>query len=129
MPEKGTHWEKSPAALVDRCGMILERFPALQQRRMFGFPAAFAASGHLVTGLNSTNWIVRLGVAEQSRLRELGGRDFEPTPGRPMTGFLSLPQDIVADDESVVDWIGQAQAYVATLPPKKPRKPKKPKAS
>ena len=124
MPEKGTHWQKSPPQLAERFGMILERFPELEQRQMFGFPAAFAASGHMVTGLHGSSWVIRLGDDDLADLRRLGGETFEPMSGRPMKGFLSLPHDIVADDEAIAGWLERAQAYVATLPPKKPRKSK-----
>ena len=125
MPQRGTRWEKSPARLIERFGMILERFPDLEQRRMFGFPAAFAASGHLVSGLHGPAWIVRLGEADQTVLRELGGDVFHPGGGRPMTGFLTLPNDIVTDDREVAKWIGLARTFVATLPAKKPRQTSK----
>jgi hypothetical protein len=118
---------KSPPELIDRFGMILERFPELEQRKMFGYPAAFVAAGHMVTGLHGASWIVRLAEPEQEELRGEGGADFEPMPGRPMKGFLSLPNDVVIDDEALAKWIGKAQVHAASLPPKKPKKPKKPK--
>ena len=119
------HMPKSPAELIDRFGMILERFPELEQRKMFGYPAAFVAAGHMVTGLHGASWIVRLGESDQAALHDAGGEDFEPMPGRPMKGFLSLPTDIVDDDDSVAAWITRAQAHAASRPPKKPKKPKK----
>ena len=92
---------------------------------MFGYPAAFVAAGHMATGLHGRDWIVRLGGDDQAELRRAGGEDFEPMPGRPMKGFLSLPSHIVADDDSVADWVARAGAFAITLPPKKPKKPKK----
>ena len=119
------HMPKSPPELIERFGLVLERFPELEQRKMFGYPAAFVAAGHMVTGLHGASWIVRLAEADQERLRGLGGRDFEPMPGRPMNGFLRLPSDIVVDDEALASWIDRAWAHAASLPPKKPRKRKK----
>ncbi len=119
------HMPQSPPALVERFGLILERFPELEQRKMFGYPAAFVAAGHMVTGLHGSDWIVRLAESDQAVLRGARGTDFEPMPGRPMTGFLRLPDQIVADDEALADWIGKAQAHAASLPPKKPRKAKR----
>jgi hypothetical protein len=43
-----------------------------------------------------------------------------------MKGFLSLPADIVADDETLAAWVGRAATHASTLPAKKPKKPKKP---
>ncbi len=116
------HMPPSPAELIERFGTVLGRFPELEQRKMFGYPAAFLADGHMVTGLHGSSWIVRLGEAGADELRAAGGADFEPMPGRPMKGFLSLPTDIVADDEALAAWISRAAAHAATLPPKKPKK-------
>ncbi len=116
------HMPKSPPELIDRFGLILERFPELERRPMFGYPAALVPAGHMVTGLHGANWIVRLAEADQEVLRDAGGVDFEPMPGRPMKGFLSLPDEVVDDDEAVSTWIGKAQTHAASLPPKKPKK-------
>ena len=119
------HMPPSTPELIDRFGMILERFPELERRKMFGYPAAFVPAGHMVTGLHGSNWIVRLDEDDQAVLRDAGGADFEPMPGRSMKGFLSMPNDIVDDDDAVRDWVGRAQVFASTLPPKKPKKPKK----
>jgi len=116
------HMPPSPPELIERFGMILERFPELEQRKMFGYPAAFVAAGHMVTGLHGANWIVRLAEPDQQQLRTTGGADFEPMPGRPMKGFISLPNEVVEDDEAVAKWVARAQAYSASLPPRKPKK-------
>jgi hypothetical protein len=113
---------KSPPALTERFGLVLERFPQLEQRQMFGYPAAFVAAGHLVTSLHGSSWIVRLAEHDLGELRGLGGTDFEPMPGRSMRGFLSLPTDILEDDDAIADWVTRAEMHAASLPPKKPGK-------
>ena len=118
------HLPPSPPELVERFAITLERFPELERRAMFGYPAGFLAPGHMVTGLHGSSWIVRLDEAEADELRAAGGVDFVPMPGRPMRGFVSLPTDIIEDDEALAAWIGRAQAHAATLPSKKPRKRK-----
>ena len=122
------HMPASLPELIERFAMTLERFPELAQRKMFGYPAAFLASGHMVTGLHGSSWIVRLGEALADELRAAGGTDFEPMPGRPMKGFVSLPTDIIEDDEALAAWIGRARAHAATLPPKKPKRSKRKRA-
>ena len=92
---------------------LRERFPELEQRKMFGYPAAFVAAGHMVTGLHGASWIVRLGEDEAAQLRRVGGADFEPMPGRPMKGFVSLPTDILADDDALGEWIARARRHIA----------------
>ncbi len=121
MPPSSPQPGKSPPELVDRFGLILGRFPHLERRQMFGYPAAFVAAGHMATGLHGSSWVVRLGDHDQTELRAAGGTDFEPMPGRRMTGFLSLPADIVADDDDLAEWITRAQAHAVSLPPKQPR--------
>jgi hypothetical protein len=116
------HMPASPPELIERFGMILERFPELERRKMFGYPAAFVGAGHMATGLHGEDWIVRLGEDDQHELRAAGGIDFEPMPGRPMKGFLSLPNDMIDDDDRLSDWISRASAYATSLPPKKPKK-------
>ena len=128
-PERPHRPESSPE-LVGHFGRILERYPGLEQRKMFGYPAAFVAAGHMATGLHGSNWIVRLSHEDATELRGRGGQDFEPMPGRPMRGFVSLPSEILADDDAIDEWIARARRYAESLPPKKPRKkrPRKKKA-
>jgi hypothetical protein len=112
------HWEKSPSDLVDRFTALTGQFPELQQRKMFGYPAAFLG-GHMVTGLHAARWVIRLDDEALGRLREAGGTTFEPMPGRPMKSFAVLPDDVLVDDTSVTTWIEQAIAHARSLPPKK----------
>jgi hypothetical protein len=118
------HMPASPPELIERFGIILEHFPDLEQRKMFGYPAAFVATGHMVTGLHGSNWTVRLSEDDGDALRKVGGSDFEPMPGRPMKGFFSLPKDIMDSDEALGEWVGRSQAHALALPPKKPKKPR-----
>jgi TfoX/Sxy family transcriptional regulator of competence genes len=112
------HWETSPPELIDRFGSLIERFPELERRKMFGYPAAFL-HGNMVTGLHATRWVVRLDDEGLAGLRAAGGTTFEPMPGRTMKSFAVLPDEIVADDARVSDWIQRAIAHVRSLPPKK----------
>lgn len=123
MPES-PHMPASPPELKERFAVVLGRFPELEQRQMFGYPAAFVAAGHMVTGLHGSNWIVRLSEPDQEELRVAGGVDFEPMPGRPMKGFVSVPTEFIDDDDALDAWIGRAAAHAASLPPKKQKKAK-----
>jgi hypothetical protein len=111
------HPDRSPAELVERFGTVLARFPDVARRQMFGYPAAFVG-GNMATGLHGARWIVRLGDADQVELRGRGGQAFEPMPGRPMRGFLVVPEDVVADDAAIDEWVGRAVACAAAMPPK-----------
>ncbi len=110
-------WRKSPPELVATFASYVHGHPELATRQMFGYPAAFLG-GHLTTSLHQDRWIVRLAEADAAALRELGGSDFEPMPGRPMRGYVSLPASIVADPAALDGWIARAIAHVRTLAPK-----------
>ncbi|OGN81359.1 MAG: hypothetical protein A2X23_08955 [Chloroflexi bacterium GWC2_73_18] len=113
------HWEKSPPELVEGFAAVLARYPMAEQRKMFGYPAAFA-NGQMFTGLHERRWVVRL--PDEARIELLamdGAAPFEPMPGRPMKEYVVFPPAIVADLDALQTWIGRALAYVAALPPKR----------
>jgi len=113
-----------PPALVERFELVLERFPGLARRKMFGYPAAFLPAGHMVSGLHGSSWLVRLDEAAGAELIADGGTTFEPVPGRRMGGFYCLPPTVVADDAALGGWMERAVAHAASLPPKRSPRPK-----
>jgi TfoX N-terminal domain len=118
---------KSPPELVDRFDTVAAEHPEATRRLTFGYPCLYVG-GNMVSGLFASSWHVRLGSADTAALLEIdGARPFEPMPGRPMTGFTLLPQEIVDDDAAVRQWVERAIAHGATMPVKVP-KPKKAKA-
>ena len=111
-------FEKSPAPLVERFAQAAARHAKAQQRQMFGYPALFVG-GNYACGLFADQWVVRLAPDDLAALLELpGAAGFSPMPGRSMTGWASLPPDIVADDASLDRWVEQSIAVAASLPPK-----------
>jgi len=111
-------FSKPPAALAGRFENEVERLPGVQQRKMFGQPAAFV-NGQMFTGLFGAKWFVRLpdDVAAEL-LRVKGAGPFEPMAGRPMRGYVVLPDSVVADRVSLSRWLDEALAYAGSLPPK-----------
>jgi TfoX/Sxy family transcriptional regulator of competence genes len=111
-------FEKSPPELIARFDSVVERFPAAERRKMFGYPALFVG-GNLVTGLFADRWMIRLGPDDLATMLELpGGGPFEPMGGKPMKGYATVPMNVVADDATIDDWIGRAIAFGQTLPAK-----------
>jgi TfoX/Sxy family transcriptional regulator of competence genes len=111
-------FEKSPPELVERFEAVAARHPTGQRRKMFGYPALFV-SGNLATGLFADTWMVRLAPADLEVLLALpGAAPFSPMPGRTMTGYATLPSDVVADDAALDEWLGRSLAFAATLPAK-----------
>ena len=86
---------------------------------MFGYPALFKG-GNLATGLFADTWMVRLGPDDLAALVVLpGAGPFSPMPGRTMTGYATLPPDVVAEDAALDAWLDKALAFAAALPAKK----------
>jgi TfoX/Sxy family transcriptional regulator of competence genes len=112
-------FEKSPPELVARFGAVSGRHPTAQLRPMFGYPALFV-DGNYACGLFAERWVVRLAPADLAAALALpGAAAFSPMPGRAMTGWASLPADVVVDDERLDDWVRRAIAFAASLPAKR----------
>ena len=74
---------KSPPELVDRFAAVLGQGPDVEQRQMFGYPAAFVG-GNMVTSLHNDRWVVRLPPEATSELLAIDGAGrFEPLHARP----------------------------------------------
>jgi TfoX/Sxy family transcriptional regulator of competence genes len=115
------HMPKTPDELAAHFATATEGIPGLERRKMFGYPAAFVG-GNMVTGLHGTSWHVRLPKDAQAELLAAGGTQFAPMPGRPMTGYIVLPPQIVDDERSLRTWLDRAVAFGQSLPPKAGRK-------
>jgi hypothetical protein len=111
-------FEKSPPELVTRFEAVAGRHPAAQLRKMFGYPALFVG-GNYASGLFADRWVVRMAPADLEALVALpGAAPFSPMPGRSMTGWASLPDEVVADDAALDGWLGKAMAHAAAMPAK-----------
>jgi TfoX/Sxy family transcriptional regulator of competence genes len=84
---------------------------------MFGTLAAFA-NGWMFMGLFATDLFVRLGAEDEARLRSANGADLEPMPGKPMRGYVTVP-DWQAQPEAVREWGRKSLEHTLSLPPKK----------
>ena len=123
-------FEKPPAELVDRFNEVLDRLatPETTRKPMFGHPCAWVG-GNMATGLFAEHWWVRLPPDELAAVLASGeAHTFSVMPGREMKGYAVMPEDVVADDRQVDDWVGRALAYTATMPPKEPKAKKARKA-
>ena len=116
-------FENPPVALVERFNAVLDRVatPETTRKPMFGHPCAWVG-GNMATGLFAANWWVRLPPNELAAVLDSGeATTFQVMPGRDMKGYAVMPDDVVADDARVDDWVGRALAYTATMPPKEPK--------
>jgi len=95
---------------------------------MFGNLAAFV-NGNMFAGLFGDKLFVRVGDPERDRLIAAGGADFAPMAGRPMKGYVTLPEGWRSAEENARGWVQRALAGTSALPPKEPRGGKAPKRS
>jgi TfoX/Sxy family transcriptional regulator of competence genes len=83
---------------------------------MFGAVAAFA-NGYMFMGLFAADLFVRLSADDDAAVRESGGADLEPMPGKPMKGYVTVP-DWQAHPAEVRAWGEKSLDYTMSLPPK-----------
>lgn len=106
---------RSPQSLVDAFDAALPRDELIERRKMFGFPAAFV-NGNLFCGLHQDDVIVRLSAEQRAILEREGGSRWEPTPGRVMREYMTLPQG--ADRAAMKRWLARSLDFARSLPPK-----------
>lgn len=84
---------------------------------MFGAIAAFA-NGYMFMGLFASDLFMRLDETDTARLTAAGGGPLEPMAGKPMRGYVTIP-NWSSDESSVRAWGEKALTYTLSLPPKK----------
>jgi TfoX/Sxy family transcriptional regulator of competence genes len=106
---------------------VTEAFRALVPPRelvtlkpMFGNLAAFV-NGNMFAGVFGDDLFVRVRDKDRTALVAEGGRDFEPMPGKPMTGYVVLPSTWRAETEMAERWVTRALASTSTMPATKPK--------
>jgi TfoX/Sxy family transcriptional regulator of competence genes len=109
-------WTKSPQGLVDLFAESAPDDPRVERRKMFGYPCIFVG-GNMCAGLHQSAMFARLSGADAAALPG-GARPFEPMPGRPMAGYVLVPDDVLADEAELAALLAKAVAFTATLPPK-----------
>ena len=91
--------------------------PNVGLRPMFGNLAAFV-NGNLFAGLFGEDLFVRLPADESTAVKEQGGRDFEPMPGRAMKGYVIVPKTWRHKPDASTAWIKRALELTGKMPAK-----------
>ena len=94
----------------------------VEKRQMFGYPCRFV-NGNMFMGLHNKNMIIRLSDKERDAFSKLGGKGFEPMPGRAMKEYMVVPANMLGSKD-LKSWIDKSLAYAANLPVKKKVKKK-----
>lgn len=103
-------------ALTQRLRHALKGRKGITEKPMFG-GACFMLRGHMLCGTGKSDFIFRIGRAQDAEaLARPGARPMDIT-GRKMPGFVCV--DAGCDSRALGRWIAMAEKYVGTLPPKK----------
>lgn len=88
---------------------------------MFGYPSVFL-NGNMLACVFQDRIMVRLSEADRAdAISNVGGKPFEPSPGRAMREYVELPPHVAGDPSQLNAWLQRGRAYVQTLPRKKKR--------
>ncbi|MCI4366351.1 MAG: TfoX/Sxy family protein [Thermoplasmata archaeon] len=121
---------KATSAAVLRFEELLPVAPGVTRRLVFGHPAAFI-HGNMFFGVFGPDLFVRLSDADRREIMQTeGAAPFEPMKGRPMAGYVLLPDPVLERPEKAGEWVRRSRTWVSTMPTKIPAaKAKKPPAS
>ena len=112
-------------ALLDK---LAPKEPAVALKKMFGWPACFV-NGKLFVGIFREGLTFRLSTSDRAAFLDLdGAADFEPMPGRKMTGFVILAEPLRREQAELERWVACALEYARTLPAKSKAPAKRKKA-
>lgn len=107
---------------------LIPDHPGVEVKPMFGNLGAFV-HGNMFAGLFGTSVGVKLDDAGLAELTAIDGSGPFGPAGRPMGGYISLPEGWRATPDVAAQWVERALAHVGSLPPKAPKAPKARKAS
>ena len=111
-------FSKSPPELIERFAAVMDGYPGVVLKKMFGYPAAFVG-GNMATGLFADQWVVRLPDDQIEPARASGASLLEVMPGKTMRAFVVIPAADVEDDAAVRAWVERGLAQAASMPAKK----------
>src|SRR5579859_3062358 len=94
--------------------------PAVTLKPMFGQLSAFV-NGNMFCGLFGDALVVRLPEPEIAKIKQQGGRDFEPMAGHKMGGYVMLPGDWRARPAPAATLVKRALAVTGAMPAKAPK--------
>ena len=104
--------------LAERVRAHLEARSDVEERRMFG-GVAFLVAGNLCVGVYGDELIARVGTERAAELVEAepGARPCDIT-GRPMRAWVLVSAEAIAEEPALERWLGRAEAFASSLPPK-----------
>ena len=94
---------------------------SVREKQMFG-GLGFLLDGNMVCGVMSRKMgggaMFRVGKEREAEALAVDGAERFAGTGRPMGGFVTVPTEVIEDDERLDRLLGMALAYASSLPPK-----------
>src|SRR6266446_6251642 len=106
-------WKPASKAWTEAFQAAIADDTRIEQRKMFGYPAAFVR-GKMAAGLHQHGLVLRLADSDREELMGLGGRPFEPMPGRVMGGFALAPAAFAAAPSELRGWLDRAIRHASS---------------
>jgi TfoX/Sxy family transcriptional regulator of competence genes len=109
----------APPELVALFNAVLpiDQLHRIEPRKVFGYPCCFTG-GHMFMGLFQDRMMLRLSPEDRAELIAKGGSVFEPTPGRQMKEYVTVPASVLENQTALRDWVHRSLTYGTSLPPK-----------
>jgi TfoX/Sxy family transcriptional regulator of competence genes len=113
MPAFTKPTDKTVKAFHDATGALT----GVEPRTMFGYPSVFL-NGNMLACIFQDRIMVRLSESDRAEAAKIGGKPFEPSPGRAMKEYVELPTKVVGSPTQLRSWVERGRSFVATLPKK-----------
>jgi hypothetical protein len=103
--------------LAERVRAVLSDEFGVTEQKMFG-GLAFMLRGNMCCGVLGDDLILRLGPERAATAISADGLRMMDFTGRPMRAFVLAEPSLVATDEDLRRWVGEAAAFAGSLPEK-----------
>lgn len=103
--------------LAWRIREALRSQPGVTEKKMFG-GISFMLNGNMCCGVVGDELMARVGAEQQTEALAQPHAKIMDFTGRPMKGYVFVSPAGTATDDDLSTWVGQAVAFVKTLPPK-----------
>ncbi|MDN5214949.1 hypothetical protein QQ020_22910 [Fulvivirgaceae bacterium BMA12] len=114
-----------PAEQLELYEKLVKSIPELEINSTFGFPYT-SLNGHMFSLLSKSGFVgIRLPKQEREAfLEQYNSTIYKPEPGPLLKEYVTVPNDLLADVETLKSYLLISLAYVKTLKPKPPKKKK-----
>ncbi len=104
--------------LADRLRATLAGHVDVTEKRMFGGLAFLLGGRMAVAAAGGGGLLLRCDPADTAEHSAQDGVEPFEMKGRPMSGWLHVTPEAVADDDALAAWVDVGTSYAVTLPPK-----------